>query len=152
MKISVSEIQKLREATGAGVMDARRALEEAEGDVKRAREILHKKGLEVAVKKADRATNQGLVGTYSHANGKIAAMVEVLCETDFVAKNEDFKNLVHEIAMQIASMDPKDVEELEKQSWIRDNSKTIGELIKEAIAKFGENIVIKRFTRCEIGQ
>ena len=108
-------------------------------------------GAEIASKKKDRATGQGLVETYIHSGGKVGAMVEVNCETDFVGKTDEFKNLTHEVAMQIAAMDPKDVEELLKQEYIRDSSKTIDDLIKEVIAKVGENIVVKRFIRFELG-
>ena len=151
MKVSVQEIKKLRQKTGAGIADVRRALEEAKGNFKKAEELLKSWGAEIAVKKADRATGQGLVETYIHAGGKVGVMVEINCETDFVAKTDKFKNLAHEVAMQIAAMDPKDVEELSKQEYIRDSSKTIDDLVKEVIAKVGENIVIKRFIRFELG-
>ena len=151
MKVSVQEIKKLRQKTGAGIADVRRALEEAKGNFKKAEELLKSWGAEIAVKKADRATGQGLVETYIHAGGKVGVMVEINCETDFVGKTDEFKNLVHEVAMQIAAMDPKDVEELSKQEYIRDSSKTIDDLIKEVIAKVGENIVVKRFIRFELG-
>jgi elongation factor Ts len=111
-----------------------------------------KKGLSKAAKKSDRETGDGLVSTYIHAGGKIGAMVELACETDFVAKTEDFEQLAREIAMQIASMKPEKVEDLLAQSYIRDPKKTIEELVKETIAKVGENIKIKRFCRMEINQ
>src|SRR3990170_2262508 len=151
MKTSIEDVKKLRIKSGAGIADVRRALEESAGDFKKAQELLKSRGAEIAVKKKDRATGQGLVETYIHSGGKVGAMVEVNCETDFVAKIDEFKNLVHEVAMQVAAMDPKDVEELSKQEYIRDSSKTIDDLIKEVIAKVGENIVVKRFIRFELG-
>ena len=151
MKVSVADIKKLRQKTGAGIADVRRALEESGGDFKKAEGLLKSWGAEIASKKKDRATGQGLVETYIHSGGKVGAMVEVNCETDFVAKTDEFKNLAHEVVMQIAAMDPADVEELSKQEYIRDSSKTIDDLVKEVIAKVGENIVVKRFIRFELG-
>ena len=151
MQVKLDDIKKLRQKTGAGIADVRRALEESGGDFKKAERFLKSWGVAIASKKKDRATGQGLVETYIHAGGKVGAMVEINCETDFVAKTDEFKNLAHEVAMQIAAMDPKDVEELSKQEYIRDSSKTIDDLIKEVIAKVGENIVVKRFIRFELG-
>ena len=151
MKITIEDVKKLRIKTGAGIVDCRKALEESGGDFKKAEALLKSWGAEIASKKKDRATGQGLVETYIHSGGKVGAMVEVSCETDFVAKTDEFKNLAHEVAMQIAAMDPADVEELIKQEYIRDSSKTIDDLVKETIAKVGENIVIKRFIRFELG-
>lgn len=133
-------------------MDCRRALEETKGNIEKAAEILRKQGLEKAEKKADRVTGQGLVEAYIHATGKIGAIVEVQCETDFVERTEDFKTLCHDLAMQVASMNPKNVEDLLKQEYIKDGSKTISDLIKETIAKLGENIVVKKFARIELGE
>lgn len=147
--LTIDQIKKLREETGAAVLDCRRALEENQGDLKKAVAWLRKRGIEKAVKKADRKTSQGLVEAYIHATGKVGAMVELWCETDFVARNEEFKNLARELAMQVAAMNPKDVDSLLKQEYIRDNSKTVGDLIKESMAKFGENIVVKRFIRMD---
>lgn len=152
MGISVDRIKKLRVKTGAGIADCRKALEGAGGDEKKAQDLLKSWGQDLAASKADRVAGQGLVETYIHAGGKVGAMVEVNCETDFVARTDEFKHLVHEIAMQVSAMDPKDVEELLKQEYIRDASKTVDGLVKEAIAKLGENIVIKRFMRFELGQ
>ena len=152
MVISVDQIKKLRTKTGAGIADVRKALEESIGDEKEAEELLRSWGINKAAAKADRVVGQGLVETYIHSGGKVGSMVEINCETDFVARTDEFKNLAHEVAMQVAAMDPVDVEELLKQEYIRDGSKTIGELVKEAIAKMGENIVIKRFMRFELGQ
>ena len=151
MQVKLDDIKKLRQKTGAGIADVRRALEESGGDFKKAEGLLKSWGAEIASKKKDRATGQGLVETYIHSGGKVGAMVEVNCETDFVAKTDEFKNLAHEVVMQIAAMDPADVEELSKQEYIRDSSKTIDDLVKEVIAKVGENIVVKRFIRFELG-
>lgn len=151
MKISIEQIKELREKTGAAVMDCRQALEESGGDFKKAMVWIEKRGREKAGKKAGRETSEGLIEAYIHTTGKVGAIVEITCETDFVARNAEFKNLAHEVAMQVASMSPKDVEELLKQDYIRDNSKTVEQLIKELIGKLGENIVVKRLQRFEIG-
>lgn len=150
-EITIDQVKKLREKTGAAVLDCRRALEENQGDLKKAVAWLRKRGIEKAEKKADRETSQGLVEAYIHATGKVGAMVELLCETDFVARNEEFKNLARELAMQVAAMNPQNLDKLLRQEYIRDNSKTVGDLIKEVIAKVGENIVVKRFERYELG-
>ena len=152
MNISVDDIKKLREKTGAGIADCRKALEEAKGDFKKAEELVRSWGLDKATAKADRVVGAGLVETYIHGGGKVGSMVEVACETDFVARTDEFKSLAHELAMQVAAMDPKDVKDLEEQEYIRDSSKKIGEMVKETIAKLGENIQIKRFIRFELGQ
>ena len=151
MAVDVNLIKELREKTGAGVADCREALVESAGDLKKAEDILKKKGFERAAKKGDRETNAGLIESYVH-QGRVGAIVEVLCETDFVARTEEFKTLVHEVAMQVASMNPKDVKALEKQEYIRDPQRTISDLIKEAIAKLGENITVGRFQRFELGK
>ena len=151
MSISVEDIKKLRAKTGAGIADSRKALEEAKGDLKKAEELVKSWGAEIASKKSDRAVGAGKIETYIHGEGKVGAMVEVACETDFVARTDGFKNLAHEVVMQVAAMDPKDVNALLKQEYIRDSSKTIGTLVTETIAKVGENIVIKRFIRFELG-
>jgi elongation factor Ts len=152
MKVTVNQIKKLREKTGCGVADCRQALEESGGDLKKAQGILKEKGVAVARKRAGKEANQGLVETYVHNEGKIGVMVEVNCETDFVARTDDFKKFVHELAMQIAAMKPKDVDELLTQTYIRDQEKTIKDLLKETLAKTGENIKIKRFCRYELGK
>lgn len=152
MKISVELVKKLRETTQASVAECRTALEEAKGDLKKAEEMLKKKGYEKAVEKAERKTGQGLIESYIHQNGKVGVLLEILCETDFVARTAEFKTLAHEIAMQIAAMDPKDVKALLAQEYIRDASKTTELLIKGAIAKLGENIVVKKFSRFEVGE
>ena len=151
MTVDVNLIKTLREKTGAGIADCREVLEESKGDIKKAEELLKARGFEKAAKKGDRATNAGLIDSYVH-NGRVGSMVELMCETDFVARTDEFKELAHEISMQVASMNPKDVKVLEKQEYIRDHSKTIGDLVKEAIAKLGENITIGRFQRFELGK
>lgn len=148
---NLDDIKKLREETGAGVMDAKKALEDTKGDYKKALEIIKQKGLATAKKKSEREANSGIIEVYSH-QGRLGAMLELACETDFVAKNDTFKKLAHEIALQIASMDPKNVDDLMDQPYIKDESKTIKELINENILKIGENIYIKKFNRYELGQ
>ena len=152
MAISVEQIKKLREKTGAGVMDCRRALEEAGRDEKKAEVLLAKWGVEKAEKKANRETKAGLIEAYIHAGGKVGTLLEIQCETDFVARTDDFKNLAHEICLQIASMDPKNAAVLLKQEYIRDPQITIEQLVKQAIAKVGENIKIIRFIRFQLGK
>lgn len=151
MAVDTQKIKELREKTGAGIADCREAIEEAKGDLKKAEEILQKKGFEKAAKKGDRETGSGLVEAYVHG-GRIGVLVELNCETDFVARTDEFKYLAHEIALQVSSMKPKNNEELLKQEYIRDGSKTIQDLITAAIAKLGENIVLGRFQRIEIGR
>lgn len=146
LMVSVDNIKKLREATGAGIADCRQALEEAGGDIDKAAEILKKRGLEKAVKKLERETHQGRVFSYVHA-GRIGVVVALLCETDFVAKTQEFTNLGKEITLQIASMNPKNVAGLMKQEYIRDPQVTVGDMIKSVIGKLGENIKVGEFSR-----
>ena len=143
-------LKQIREETQASIADVRKALEETKDDYKKALEWLKKHGIEKADKKQNRETSQGLVETYIHQNGKIGAMVALLCETDFVVKTDEFKKLVHEIAMQVVAMNPKDIDTLLKQEYIRDSSLTIEKLIKSVIGKLGENITIKSISRLEI--
>src|SRR5581483_12112746 len=147
-------------------MDCRRALVDAAGDMGRAEQLLAERGIERAEKKSSREARQGLIEAYIHAGGRVAAMVELNCETDFVARNPQFRELAHEIAMQVAAMNPSHVGDepaggdgatpagdnpLLDQAYIRDNSKTIRDLVKQGITGFGENIVVRRFTRFELG-
>ena len=195
MNVSVDDIKKLRELTGVGLTDAKKALVETDGDFDKALEAMRKKGLTKAEKKGDREAREGLIEGYVHS-GRIGVVVEVNCETDFVARLDDFKTLAHEIAMQIAAMSPKYVSEadipademervktelmasealaskpeemrekivegqlkkhfveqvLMSQAYILDDSKTVEQHIKEAIAKLGENIVVRQFRRIELG-
>lgn len=148
--VNLEQLKKLRNETLASIADCRKALEESNGDYQIALLWLKRHGVEKAGKKAERKTVQGLVDSYIHQNGKVGSLVSVMCETDFVARTMEFKLLVHEISMQVAAMNPKDIDSLLKQEYIRDSSKTIGGLIKETIAKLGENIVVKEFKRFEI--
>lgn len=193
----MDKIKELKERTGAGFADCKSALEEAEGDIEKAVEILRKKGLAKATKKLGRETREGIIDAYIHIGGRIGVLVEVNCETDFVARNEEFKRFVHEIAMQIAAMSPRwikreDVPEeivkkefeiyyeqskkegkpdhiaekiakgkLEKffeenclyeQIWVKDGKEKVEDKIKLMIAKFGENISVRRFARFEVGK
>ncbi|MBU1289972.1 translation elongation factor Ts [Patescibacteria group bacterium] len=148
--ISMEQIKQLREETNVSVMECKNALEEAGGDMKKALEILKEKGKAKALKKAGREAKQGLVEAYIHNNGKIGVVLELNCETDFVARNEDFKALAHDIAMHIAAIAPKDKEELLQQPFIKDEKQKIEDLINGAIAKLGENIRIGEFSRLEI--
>ncbi|MFA6250965.1 MAG: translation elongation factor Ts [Candidatus Shapirobacteria bacterium] len=146
----IEQVKKLREELGLGIMEIKAALEEAEGDEKKAKEILKKKGFEKAEKRAEKEVHQGRVATYTHQTGKIGSMVELLCETDFVARGEDFMKLARELCLQVAAMEPKDAKELLKQDYIKDPSRKVDELVKELIAKVGENIKVGRIARIEI--
>jgi elongation factor Ts len=195
VSIDVQAVKALRDSTGAGMMDAKVALEEAKGDAEKAVEILRKKGIAKAGKKADRETTAGLVESYNHM-GRVGSMVELACETDFVARTDDYKTLAHDLAMQVAASNPlytnpedvpKDVLAKEreifmaeakeqgkpeavlekiaagklekyyqevcliKQPFIKDPDRSVEDILTEAIAKLGENIVIRRFARFELG-
>ncbi|MBI2035860.1 MAG: translation elongation factor Ts [Candidatus Liptonbacteria bacterium] len=141
-----SNVQKLREATSAGVMDCKKALEEAGGDFDRALKIIHEKGLTKVQKRAGRKTGAGLVHTYVH-NERVGVIIEMRAETDFVARSEPFRELIHDLAMHVAAMDPKDTHELLAQ---KDQTKNIKDLVNELIAKVGENIEIGQFYRIEV--
>ena len=166
MEVSAAEVKELRGKTGAGVMDCKRALTEAGGNMAKAEELLRQRGLSVAEKKAHRATEQGLVECYIHAGGRIGAMVEVDCETDFVARTPDFKTLARDLAMQVAATGPLSVSEddlpagaegeqeeicLLRQAYIRDPGRTVQDIVNDIIAKTGENIRVRRFARFELG-
>jgi len=160
-------VKELREQCGAGIMECRNALFEVEGDTKKALDILKEKGLLQAAKKAERATTSGLVEAYVHTGGRIGAIIEVNCETDFVARTDEFKELAHDLAMQVAAMSPLCITEekipedtdLEPQAaclllqpYIRDPGLTVRDVIVETVAKVGENIKISRFARFEVGE
>jgi elongation factor Ts len=161
-------IKALREETGAGVMDAKRALDAADGDMAKAKAILREQGIAAAAKRSERETSNGVVEAYIHAGGRIGVLVEINCETDFVANTEDFRTLARNVAMQVAAMNPLVIapedpdraqhegsdEEvcLLSQPFIRDGSRTINALVQEAVAKTGENIRVRRFTRYELGR
>ena len=150
LKVNLEDLKKLRNETSASIADCRVALEESKGDYKKALLWLKKRGIEKAEKKQDRKTSLGLVECYIHQNGKVGSMIEILSETDFVARTDEFKNLAHEIAMQVCAMNPKDIPTLLKQEYIRDNSVTINELVKGTIGKLGENIIVRKIVRFEI--
>jgi elongation factor Ts len=197
MEITTQMIKDLREATHAGVLDCRKALESANGDYQKAVDFLREKGLATAAKRADRQASNGMVELYSHGNGRVGVMVEVNCETDFVARSEQFVKFAHEIALQVAAAAPRYVKEEEipadvleheteiakgrareegkpeamlekiaqgrlekfkdevvllRQPYIRDDKKTIGSLLLDQVAAIGENIVVRRFTRWELGE
>lgn len=196
-EIAASLVKELRERTGAGMMDCKRALQEASGSLEEAEIVLRKKGVAAAAKKASRATRQGLIGTYVHPGAQLGVMIEVNCETDFVARTDDFQQLVHDLAMQVAAADPRYVRREEvpeevlarereiardralaegkppkvverivdgrlnkfyeevcllEQPFIKENTTTVQELIKQLIAKLGENITVARFARFKIGE
>jgi elongation factor Ts len=197
MAITIEQIKELREATGAGILDCRKALEQADGDFDKAVDHLREKGLATAAKRADRDANQGVVELYSHGNGRVGVMVEVNCETDFVARSEAFRTFAHEVALQIAASAPlyiraeqipesvlehereiarvrareegkkesmldkivegrvekfKDEVVLLRQVYIRDESITIEKLLMQNVAAIGENVIIRRFARWELGE
>ena len=150
MNINKEDILKLREETGAGVMEAKKTLEET-GDFDKAKKILKKLGEERAAKKTDRAAHAGFVTSYVHS-GKVGVLLELNCETDFVARGEAFQNLAKELCLQIASMDAKNVEDLLAQPYIRDEKIKVSDLVTDLVSKVSENIVIKRFVRYQLGQ
>jgi elongation factor Ts len=197
MAVSIEQIKQLREETGAGIMDCRKALEQADGDFEKAVEALREKGLATAAKRADREASEGVVELYSHGNGRVGVMVELNCETDFVGRSEGFRALAHELALQIAAAEPLYIREedipaavlehernlarstaleegkpeavaerivegrlakfmdetvLLRQAYIRDDSLTIQQLMMDKVASIGENIVIRRFVRWELGK
>jgi elongation factor Ts len=146
--VTIDQVKQLREETGVSVSECKKALEEAKGDMSMAKEILRKWGKTLAQKKAKREAGQGIIESYIHPHKKIGVLLELNCETDFVAKGQDFQNLAHELCLQIAAID-EDIPLLE-QPWIKDETKTIKELIEEYITKLGENIIIKKSARYEI--
>lgn len=197
MAITTEQIKELREATGAGILDCRKALEAAGGDYKKAVDFLREKGLATAAKRADREASEGIIELYSHGGGRVGVMLEVNCETDFVARSQEFRSFAHEIALQIAAMAPqyvkieeisddviehereiarkrtleegkpanvverivdgriekfKDEAVLLRQPYIRDEGINIEKLLMQTIASIGENIVIRRFQRWELGE
>jgi len=194
VKFSSADLTKLRELTGAGMMDCKNALVEAGGDLKVAQDVIRKRGLDIAKKKSTREAREGQIVSYIHAGGKLGVLLEINCETDFVAKNETFQSFIRDIAMQIAAAHPLyvspeniPVADLEKeksifleqvkdkpeqvrnkiiegklvkryedicllnQKFIKDDSRTVQDLLNEFIAKIGENIIIRRFVRFEVG-
>jgi elongation factor Ts len=167
MAYTAEDVKRLRELTGAGMLDCKKALDKADGNFDKAVEILRKQGHAAAAKRAERETAEGMVEVYMHHNKRMGALVELNCETDFVARTDDFKGLAQQIALHVAGAsplyiskdeipagsedNPKEVCLLE-QPFIQDESKTVEQLIKDAIAKTGENIRVKRFARFELGR
>lgn len=159
--ISATAVKELREKTGAGIMDCKKALQDAGGNMEKASEILRQKGLATSSKVAGREAKQGLIESYIHTGGRIGALVEVNCETDFVARTDEFRKLAREIAMQVASMNPSTIGTMEgegdepdallNQEYIRDSRRTIRDLIKETIAQVRENVQVSRVMRFEVG-
>ena len=147
--INLEQIKKLRKETGISIVECKKALEKSQGNIEKAKEILKKWGKIFAEKKKERKTGEGIISTYVHSNKKIGVMIELNCESDFVAKSKEFQDLAHELCLQIAAIDPKEIP-LFEQPWIRDQTKTVKDLIDGYIAKLGENITIKRFVRYEI--
>lgn len=150
--IDTELIKKLRVETGAPILRVKKVLEEVSGDEAKATKILKEEGFQKAAKRAERVTGQGVMKAYTHHSGKIVAVVELLCETDFVAKNELFQTLANDIAMQVASMGTENVDDLMKEEFIKDPDKKIEDLVKDVIAKTGENVQIGRLVRMEIGK
>jgi elongation factor Ts len=166
-EVTTALIKELRESTGAGVMDAKRALEESNGDMQKAAALIREKGVAAAAKRSGRETLQGVVESYIHGGGRIGVIVELNCETDFVANTPDFRQLARDIAMQVAAMNPAVVAAedrtpahegpdtevvLMSQPFIREPGRTIGDLVKDVIAKTGENVRVSRFARFELGK
>jgi len=147
--VSASQVKDLREKTGAGMMDCKKVLTETDGDMEKAIELLRERGIAKAAKKSDRIAAEGLVTAYVSEDGKIGAVAEINAETDFVAKNEEFRVFANDIAKQVAVKSPKDVEELLSQTFINDETKTVSEVLTNKIATIGENMSIRRFERFE---
>jgi elongation factor Ts len=166
MAVSTEDVKKLREETGAGVMDAKRALDEAEGNFEKAKAVLRERGIAAAAKRSERETGQGIVEAYIHGGGRIGVIVEVQCETDFVARTDTFRQLAKDVAMQVAAMNPMaltpdevpaehngtaEENALLTQNFIKDGSRTIQQLVQDVVATTGENVRIARFARFELG-
>ena len=151
MPIKAAEIKKLRQETGAGVMDCQKALQESGGDWDKALAWIKQKGLANAEKKADRQTSEGYVGSYVHSNGKLAALVELQCETDFVARGEEFRQLAGEISMQVAAMAPASAEDLLAEELVKRPGTTVAIAIKELSGKIGEKMQLGKFVRLQVG-
>lgn len=167
MAVNVELVRTLRDQTGAGIMECKEALEATDGDLEKATAALHEKGRANVAKRVGRATREGVIETYVHTGGRIGAIVELGCETDFVARTEEFQQLAYNIAMQVAAMFPIYVDEdeieegdarppaeisLMQQSFIKNNSTSVGEMVRELAAKVGENIRVVRFNRLEVGE
>ena len=149
-KNNLTLIKKLRDEMGASIFDIREAVEEADGDETKARELLSKKSAKIAAKKSARATGEGIVYAYIHANNRVGVLLQLSCETDFVAKTRDFTDLAKEISLQIAAMDPEDTDALLEMDYVRDSSKKIKDLIQGVVGKLGENIQVAQFVRYSV--
>ena len=147
--IQKNDIQKLREITGAGVMECKKALQDANGDFEQAKVLIHERGLTKVEKRAGRETGAGLVKSYIH-NERIGVLLDIRAETDFVVRSEPFRALAQELVMQIAAMGGESIEELLQQPYIKDESKTVDALVKDVIARVGENVRINKFVRMEV--
>lgn len=145
---NINEIKQLREMTGISITECQKALKESKGNFEKAKEILQKWGKDFAQKKTERQTNHGIIESYIHSGDKVGVMIELRCESDFVAKSEDFHNLAHELCLQIAAIISE--QPILEQPWIRDPNKTVKDLIGEYIAKLGENITLEKFIRYEL--
>ena len=152
MELNIKDIKNLREETGAGVLEVKQALENSFGDYAKAKEELMKKVGSKAAKKSDRVTKDGLIFAYLHAGGRVGTLIYMACETDFVAKTEDFQRLCKEVAMQAATGDYSSVEELLNDEYIRDPSKKMSDLLNETTAKVGEKIELKKFVKYSVGE
>ncbi len=158
MSISATDVAALRAATGAGIMDAKKALEDTGGDAARAAHLIAERGLAKADKKSTREASEGLIHAYIHGGGKIGVLLELNCETDFVARGEEFKALANDLALHVAAANPNTVggddagTALLAQPFIKDPDKTVADVVKALITKLGENIQVARFTRYELGQ
>ena len=148
--INAKQVKKLRDKTGASMMECKKALSQAKGDEKKALKILQEKGRLTAMKKSERKAEQGVIEAYIHSNKKIGVLLELKCETDFVARNEEFRELAHDLAMHIAGMDSKDQKSLLEEPFVKDEEITVKDLIDEKIAKLKENIQIGKFIRFEL--
>lgn len=148
--VTIEQIKQLREETGVSVSEVKKALEQAKGDTEKAKEVLRTWGKTLVGKKASRETKAGLVDAYLHPNAKTGVLLDLRCESDFVVKSPEFKNLAHEICLQIAAMNPSEEISLLSQPWIKDDTKTIKNIVEDTVAKVGENIEIKKFARFEI--
>lgn len=147
---TIDQVKELREATGISISECKKALEVAGGNIEKARMLLKAWGKEVAEKKQERETGEGVVEAYIHSTGKLGALVDVRCETDFVARSPEFKALCHELALQVASMNPQNTEELMLQPYVKDPSRQVQDVLNEYIARLGENIMVQHFSRLEI--
>ncbi len=150
MNITTKQIKELRDKTKSSIADCKKALEKAAGDLEKAEKLLIETGARIMDKKAQRSTQNGIIASYVHSDKRIGVLIQLACETDFVAKTEDFQNLAKELTLQIAATDPEDVKELMAQSYVRDESMTVADLFKSTVLKLKENIKLEKFCRYKI--